>query len=473
MLDKLPTDILYNILNLLDNASLINLSLVSKYFNCITNDELIWKKLCAQEFNISQDNAFRNKGWKKFYQGLKYHAKVFTWGENFDDRLGLGDKSPAIVAETGFMPANPRLRMPRFTARYPNQVTVPQEVASLKDKHIIDITSGGWSIHALQTTGSVYMWGTMQQDISPRSSVGTRRLRLPTLLQDTNETQQKVQFHSISSGRGHVIGLARDGSVWHWSNHIMLQRVDLSIDDKVVQVAANWNYSSVLTSTGNIYIIPKPDLIIPSQVTTEPQPTQIVSSGISTMQLLPQHTDKIIQIAGLDGFTLALTEFGRILKIATLDQDALNNRPMQCVVELTHFSSTENEHNSRQGAMHRFLTGAFNNFAVYTKEKVMLGTVDVTSDTEPTRLAELDNHDVCKVSFGDYHYGALTSQGKLLTWGSYSSGALGHGNISQENHPIPKYVESLADKFVFAIGFGGWQSAVLAIDRVDDENDSR
>lgn len=110
MLDKLPTDILYDILNLLDNASLINLSLVSKYFNCITNDELIWKKLCAQEFNISQDNAFRNKGWKKFYQGLKYHAKVFTWGENFDDRLGLGDKSPAIVAETGFMPANPRLR---------------------------------------------------------------------------------------------------------------------------------------------------------------------------------------------------------------------------------------------------------------------------------------------------------------------------------------------------------------------------
>lgn len=70
-----------------------------------------------------------------------------------------------------------------------------------------------------------------------------------------------------------------------------------------------------------------------------------------------------------------------------------------------------------------------------------------------------------------YHYGALTSQGKLLTWGNYSSGALGHGNISHENHPTPKYVESLADKFVFAIGFGGWQSSVLAIDRVDDEDD--
>lgn len=29
---------------------------------------------------------------------------------------------------------------------------------------------------------------------------------------------------------------------------------------------------------------------------------------------------------------------------------------------------------------------------------------------------------------GDYHYGAITSDGKLLTWGQYSSGALGHGD---------------------------------------------
>jgi hypothetical protein len=28
----------------------------------------------------------------------------------------------------------------------------------------------------------------------------------------------------------------------------------------------------------------------------------------------------------------------------------------------------------------------------------------------------------------------------------------------------PKIVEHLNDKFVFAIGFGGWQSSVLAID---------
>ncbi|KAI8647833.1 regulator of chromosome condensation 1/beta-lactamase-inhibitor protein II [Parasitella parasitica] len=473
MLETLPREILlYDILNLLDSTSLIKLSFVSKCFYRLANDEFIWKKLCAQEFNISQDNAFRNKGWKKFYQRLKYHAKVLTWGENADDRLGLGDK-PAynVAAQTDFMPANPRLRMPRFTQRYPAQVTVPQEVLSLANKHIIDISSGGWSFYALDISGSVYMWGTMQADISYRSSVGTTRLRLPTLLQENNQTQQKVQFHSISSGRGHAIGLARDGSVWHWSNHVMLQRVELNTDDSIVQVAANWNYSSVLTSTGKVYTVPKPDLIIPSEIENEPQATQIVTSGISTMQLLNEE-DMIVQIVGLDGWTLALTQSGRVLKIATLDQDKLNNQPMECVVELTHFSSAGNEHNSRKSVMHRFLTGSFRNFAVYTKDKVMIGNVDATSDTEPTRLSELDNHDVCKVSFGDYHTGALTSQGKLLTWGNYSSGALGHGNISQEYQPIPKCVEALNDKFVFAIGFGGWQSSVLAITRVEDDDDA-
>jgi hypothetical protein len=95
MLDKLPRDILLvDILELLDSESLIKLSSVSKYFNYLVNDESIWKKLCLEEFNISQDHAYRNKGWKRLYEALKYHTKVYTWGENFDSRLGL-DSPPA------------------------------------------------------------------------------------------------------------------------------------------------------------------------------------------------------------------------------------------------------------------------------------------------------------------------------------------------------------------------------------------
>lgn len=96
MLDKIPYDVLLaNVFMCLDGPSLLDLSLVSKYFNnLINNDECLWKKLCAQEFNISRDNAYRYKGWKKFYLALRANRQhLYIWGENFDGRLGLPDQS--------------------------------------------------------------------------------------------------------------------------------------------------------------------------------------------------------------------------------------------------------------------------------------------------------------------------------------------------------------------------------------------
>jgi hypothetical protein len=235
----------------------------------------------------------------------------------------------------------------------------------------------------------------MQQELSPRSSYGTKRLTTPTLLQTGNETQPKIKFRSISSGRGHVIGLARDGTVWHWSNHVTLQRVD--IEDRIVQVAANWNYSSALTENGKLLVIPKPDLIIQSQLQVEPTPTVIIASAVSVSDMVPDISsdDRIVQIAGLDGYTIALTRNGRVLKVSTGD-----GFPTQAI-ELIKYSSETKENNERHGIMARFITGAFNHFAVYTKDKVMMGNVDVAANTEPTRIEALDHQDVCRVSFGE------------------------------------------------------------------------
>lgn len=64
-----------------------------------------------------------------------------------------------------------------------------------------------------------------------------------------------------------------------------------------------------------------------------------------------------------------------------------------------------------------------------------------------------------------YHSGALTNHGELLTWGAYSDGALGHGESRDAEQTVPKTVEELQDKFVFAVGFGGWHSGALTIPR--------
>ena len=46
-------------------------------------------------------------------------------------------------------------------------------------------------------------------------------------------------------------------------------------------------------------------------------------------------------------------------------------------------------------------------------------------------MAALQNRNVISVVLGDYHFGALTSTGKLLTWGDYSRGALGLGDPTE------------------------------------------
>lgn len=105
MLGEIPTDILRSyIFSVLDGQSLINLSLVSKHFYyIINNDEFIWRRLCADEFNISLDSAFRNTGWKKFYEALKFHTQVFVWGENRDRRLGLVEPEDLNTAHSSPM----------------------------------------------------------------------------------------------------------------------------------------------------------------------------------------------------------------------------------------------------------------------------------------------------------------------------------------------------------------------------------
>lgn len=66
----------------------------------------------------------------------------------------------------------------------------------------------------------------------------------------------------------------------------------------------------------------------------------------------------------------------------------------------------------------------------------------------------------------------MTNQGRVLTWGKYSSGALGQGKVSRDEEHAPKYVETLNEKFVFTIGFGGWQSSALAVDKMFTSSDS-
>jgi SCF-associated factor 1 len=81
------------------------------------------------------------------------------------------------------------------------------------------------------------------------------------------------------------------------------------------------------------------------------------------------------------------------------------------------------------------ISGHFNTFIAYSPPTqssatsvVLIGKVNFGPEARPDIPPALQNRDVISVQIGDYHYGALTSTGKLMTWGQYSRGALGLGD---------------------------------------------
>lgn len=81
-----------------------------------------------------------------------------------------------------------------------------------------------------------------------------------------------------------------------------------------------------------------------------------------------------------------------------------------------------------------------------------MGDQETLPSSQPHLIPSLQNKSVIQILLGDYHSGALTSTGKLLTWGQYGHGALGLGD--------PKDIEPGQPG-----GFASEQARQLAINR--------
>ena len=105
----------------------------------------------------------------------------------------------------------------------------------------------------------------------------------------------------------------------------------------------------------------------------------------------------------------------------------------------------------------------------------------------PTIIPELQNRSVISVVVGDSHFGALTSSGKLLTWGKYSGGALGLGRgytEGEQTHTPPDVTvptevrfdhneqlngEGRVERYCFAVAAYSNHTAALVVDLEGDD----
>ncbi|CDO70141.1 hypothetical protein BN946_scf184783.g25 [Trametes cinnabarina] len=435
---------------------LLHLGSTNRFFSTLTNDEAYWHRRIQEDFNFSGSDTARKTGWKFLYKRLS-NPHVYVWGEKSQGRLGLSDPPKSSV---------------RDGVPYPVRLNIP-------GVRIVSLVAGGMSFHAIDSHGDIYVWGVLNGETFALKSDGfaepgqrterPMRLKLPT------------KFRSLSCGRLHTTALDASSNIWtfmSWGRPFRLSSssVDRSSPETMpVQVESGWTFSSVLTQSGDVLVYwpfgdrmktivdekneelnnaENADLKAAAKAQVDASEPSLIPcyclpmlrrTGLSEDQL--DEETKLVKIAGMDNCIIGLTNKGHVLRYERLtSEDEYQQGRWEY---LPYFSDIERLH---EHGMYRpsegsdaprvpppdtlhinHISASFKTFFAYstgTTSTVLMGKESDNAPDAflPTIIPELQNRSVISVVLGDYHYGALTGTGKLLTWGAFSKGALGLGD---------------------------------------------
>ncbi|KAH8116463.1 RCC1/BLIP-II [Phellopilus nigrolimitatus] len=465
-LSDLPVELLLdNIFPYLHVRDLLVLGATNHQFATLCDDDTFWKLRCKEDYNFSGSRTARTAGWKVIYKQLS-NTNVYVWGASGQGRLGL---QHVTHGRSGGVPYPMRLDFPKKTA-------------------IVDIIAGGWSFHALDSQGNIFVWGTLDGEMFSLQSDGF------SVPQKVSETPLKLQLpapiRALSCGRKHSMALDANGQIWtfiSWGRPFRLVTPALdksSPSETPVQAECGWSYSAALTASGDVFVWwPFGDSVQQVVTTTNvrmdqegdkrahatadgaiPCVTWDLHHDPRRLPAIPRLPDlprpsraygederqetKLVKIAGMDNFLVGLTNKGHVLKFGdlsnelSLEQGRWEYLPFFSETGKVRIHPTFSEMERKEGEEKpnalappmdveiTHITAHFRRFVAYTTEAnsiVLQGSTDTTAEDAAEIIPALQYKSVISVVLGDYHSAALTVDGKLYTWGGFSLGALGLG----------------------------------------------
>ncbi|KAF8141567.1 regulator of chromosome condensation 1/beta-lactamase-inhibitor protein II, partial [Boletus edulis] len=523
-LEDIPVEVLLdNLLPSLPIADLLRLGSTNHFFASLCSDDTFWKRKLQQDFNFSDEGTARSSGWKFIYQGLS-HPSTYVWGESSNGRLGSQ-------------------KFPRSNIR---GVPFPVKLRFDSGVRIVHIAAAGMCFFALDSKGNLYAWGTLNGLVYSLRSDGysapgkpahtPMKLNLPTAMR------------AISCGRLHATSLDDKLNVWNFLSfgrpfRLVTPLLDGTTPDSTpVQVESGWSFSSVLTKGGDVYVwwpmhgevkqlvdarnaamdeeglyphatedgtIPCAHWELPTDPYRLPELPRLPKlDGTNTEEM----DVYIVKVAALDSHLIGLTNRGHVVKILVQTSDTARLEGWVYLPQFSeseiikqHLTSASPDLSSLQDIHITHISAQFETFVAYStgsSSVVLMGSHETDPNTEPRILPALQNINVISVVLGDYHFGALTSTGKLLTWGQYSCGALGLGDPTkiepgqpggyrteqQRQHALqrggfPPAVTQPTEvrfdhgekrnrkRFCFAATSAGWHMGALVIDLEPDPNE--
>jgi SCF-associated factor 1 len=354
------------------------------------------------------------------YRRLKKETAIYLWGQH--------QRTRSVV---------PDHQQHRNIFRY------PAEAWERRPGVIVDMQIGGWSTTVLDSAGRLFLSGKLNGMRGLEIGfLNFSELQFLTNGESGNESESvgraspslRVEgskaIQSFSAGRTHVMGLADDGTCWLWFStekaSVRLKFPDVGGDNAIVDwVCAGFSHCSVYIRHWGIVII------------NYENKHQEVNAIIDGIWEIPSSSDWTTLIPESSGSRNKITKHILLEKyvIWTTAQGTLfcSHLDAPQAFEIPEFSNVID------------VQGAFRHFAIFKKDGgievlhqgfllmcELRATDPMAPETEGSTelfksIPALQNTGVVQLAFGDYHFLALHSDGRITSYGaeSQSTGALG------------------------------------------------
>lgn len=337
----------------------------------------------------------------------------------------------------------------------------------------------------LNSKGTLYSVGILDGDRSFGGSANPKALRFPAGYADSpaaaSYNEPTITIRQFSAGRSHILGLSDSGRIWSWHDfgqpavQIKFVNIDLREDSTgqskimdsslygtVKQVTAGWSYSSAYIHGIGIVVwdpirprlarhdarrarsVPRrplesdsePDTMLLLENFELPKTGYQRPKGTTrqkdTEQSLGAEVGQVTNYILLEHFVVFVTDIGKVFCCRLDEKDKEDNIQELCALRGEPGTTLD-------------VQGSFRTFAIFNSGEVIIAQQDYlerswdtrATDPEQTnvtglkRIPALQNNNVVSIAFGDYHFLALHSNGKITSYGKQmpSYEALGLGEM--------------------------------------------
>jgi uncharacterized repeat protein (TIGR02543 family) len=314
---------------------------------------------------------------------LTSSGRLFMWGYNYYGQLGNSTTTRQLVPRD-------------ITSYFPLQ----------SGEKIISVTLGGHHSSALTSSGRLFMWGS--NEYGQLGNNTTAHQTIPINITSHFSLLAGEKITQVSLGNGHSSALTSSGRLFMWGINFSGQLGDgttsskltptditshfsLLAGEKISHVALGLSHTSVITSHGRILMWGDNS---DSQLGDQTNTNRLIPTDITSRFSLLEG-EKINQISMAMSHSSALTSTGRIFTWGTNTYGRLGDGTT---------------------TMRRIPTEITNQFQLLAEEKII------------------------RISIGYDHSSAITSTGRVFMWGRNYSGQL--GDSTTINRHIPTEITS-------------------------------